>query len=116
MAVEIIKKLTRFTGDQWLRSDISASAGSRHTWNDADMLHRCIGNRLITVPLKVKVNLSQYLIKLHATKPCGEVEVQLHTFLTPALDGAESSGLHLDRFIHGERFSAPTEEDAGRDS
>jgi hypothetical protein len=42
-------------------------------------------------PTLVKVNLSLCLTKHHATKPYGEVEIQIQLFLTSALDGGEWS-------------------------
>jgi len=38
------------------------------------------------LPCKVKVKLSLCLTKHHAMNTCGGVEVQLHVFLTSALD------------------------------
>jgi hypothetical protein len=52
--------------------------------------------------LKVKVNLSLCLTKHHATMTYWRVEVQLHAFLTSALDGVECLASRLGRFTPGE--------------
>jgi hypothetical protein len=44
-----------------------------------------------------------HLIKHHATKTFGEMEAQLHAFLTSALDGGEWSASRPGRLIAGER-------------
>jgi hypothetical protein len=47
--------------------------------------------------------LSLCLTKYHAMKTIGGVEVQLHAFLTSALDGGEWSASHPGCFTPGER-------------
>jgi hypothetical protein len=54
---------------------------------------------------KVKVKLPLRLTKHHILKTYGRVEVQLHAFLTSALDGGEWSRSRPGRFIPGERAS-----------
>jgi hypothetical protein len=49
--------------------------------------------------------LSLFLTKHHAKKTYWRIEVQLHTFLTLALDGGECSFSHSVRFIPGVRAS-----------
>jgi hypothetical protein len=43
----------------------------------------------IQIRVKVKVTMSLFLTTHHNMKTCRRVEVQLHTFLTSALDGSE---------------------------
>jgi hypothetical protein len=52
----------------------------------------------IKVKVKVNVKLSLCFTKHHAMKAYWEVEVQLHAFLTSALDGAEWSASRPGRF------------------
>jgi hypothetical protein len=40
-------------------------------------------------------------------------EVQLHEYLTSALDGGEWSASHSGRFTPGEKATVPTEQEAG---
>jgi hypothetical protein len=54
-------------------------------------------------PIKIKVKLSLYLTKHHATKTYGGVEVQFHVFLTSALGGGEWLASRPGRFTSGER-------------
>jgi len=49
-----------------------------------------------------------YLIKHHATKTHGTIEIWLHAFLTSALDGDEWSASRPDYFTCGERPLVPT--------
>lgn len=51
--------------------------------------------------------MSLFLIKLHAIKEYGRVEVQCHVFLTCTLDVGESSSLHHSHFIFEEETSPP---------
>jgi hypothetical protein len=74
-------------------------------------LHRC--TRLSTIFItqraigysKVKVKLSLCLTKYHAVKVYEGVVVQLHAFLTSAVDGDEWSASRPGRFTLGERTS-----------
>jgi hypothetical protein len=50
-----------------------------------------------------KVNVSLCLPKYHAIKTRGEMEVQLHLFLTSTLDGDEWSNSHPSHYIPGVR-------------
>jgi len=50
-----------------------------------------------------------------AWRHTGGVEVQLHSFLTSALDGGEWTTTRPDRCIPGGRNPVPTEQEAGRD-
>jgi hypothetical protein len=43
------------------------------------------------------------ILKYHAMKTRGGVEIQLHEFLISALDGGEWSASHPGRFTPGER-------------
>jgi len=51
----------------------------------------------------MKVKLSLSLTKYHTTKTYRGVEVQLHVFLTLALDGGEWSASRPGHFTLGER-------------
>jgi hypothetical protein len=53
--------------------------------------------------VKVKVKLPLCLTKHHAMKVYWGMEVQLHTFLTSALDGGVWSALRPGRFTPGEK-------------
>jgi hypothetical protein len=44
---------------------------------------------LLSTVCYIKVKLSLYLIKFYVEKTYGRVKVQLHVFLTSALDGSE---------------------------
>jgi hypothetical protein len=48
---------------------------------------------MVQVKVKVKVKLSLCLTKHHTMTTYGGVEVQLHAFLTLALDGADYTNL-----------------------
>jgi hypothetical protein len=52
---------------------------------------------------KVKVKLSLCLTKYYAMKACGQVDLQIHIFLTSPLVGGEWSASRTGRFIPGER-------------
>jgi len=54
----------------------------------------------------VKVKLCLCLIKHHARKTNGEVEVQLHTFVTSAIYAGEWSNLGPDHFTRREKHPA----------
>jgi hypothetical protein len=49
----------------------------------------------------VKVQRRGETVFVHATKAVGRVEVQLHSFLTAALDGDQCSALRPGRFTTG---------------
>jgi len=51
----------------------------------------------------IKIELSLCLFNYHTMKTFEVVEVQLHAFLTSALDGGEWSTSRLGRFTSGER-------------
>jgi hypothetical protein len=63
----------------------------------------CQKNALHHGVSKVKVKLSLCLTKHHAMKVWWEVEVQIHAFLTSALDGCQWSVSRPGRFILRER-------------
>ena len=54
------------------------------------------------------------IVSLHATKPHGEMEVQLHSLLKHGLDGDKWSSSCPGRFTFGERAPVPFELEAGR--
>jgi len=51
--------------------------------------------------------------KHHAMTTYGRMEVQLHTFLTKALDGGEQLASHPSCSTPGRRALGPTEQEAG---
>lgn len=54
------------------------------------------------------------IVSLHATKPHGEMEVQLHSLLNTVLDGDKWSSSHPGRFKFGERTPVSFGLEAGR--
>jgi hypothetical protein len=53
--------------------------------------------------VKLKLSLCSFLTEHHAMKVYWGVKVQLHAFLTSALDGGEWSASHHGRFTPRER-------------
>jgi hypothetical protein len=63
-----------------------------------------------------KVKLSLCLIKYHAMKTYGRMEVQLHASLTSTLDGGKWSASQPGSFTPGEKTPVPNGYESGSDS